>query len=771
MTSPPYGRLVWLLLLLGVATSARLKTSAHIDSDRREEMDVDDIIALAGESAARHALTHASFVSEPTSGAEAFNKRGAVKYDEEWFENNCKLGDKEKTGEEVPPGQLGEQFARTADGQKEMQTLIEQVNAMSIDGILRHLLSFYVCMRWVPDERFVKAFQFEMEHVSVDSATKATGEPVSEKEIFQMYADFDAVPMKCGKAMHVQATHDIDAFLRAARKETSGLNLAYEYSKKVAKTSLGFLGIKWGSGGYPKKVAEALQDGARQAAEGALQALPFDGLIRPSKQFKWFGGHFDHDTHDSKAKNLFFLCFGPRVTSFPHKRADAPHIIADMNMAGCNGLWDMEDMVQHVERVKRLFSPELCLTDDLRMKLKEVFLSTFMEMNSDFFEFMTGNFARETGLIEAIPKVLRQSGVINTPTKLLESPTSDSTVLRNLEVGSPIAMAGVDAATGYTKVAFPLEGWIADSGAVTRTNETSIDAESYGRVQKKYARSARLLAGAHTKWIVCDAKENSTDELGFEDNFFRNPKAYAKWISVELEKKAPECKLMDPTTGCIKCAVSVKSDPYRCTVRLGLEPKHVLDALDRGQYPMKSSYYIRDLTNSSDEKKVKKKYGSCLIGRSSKMNISRNALQENFASYDPKSDEVYVVSSEGPDQFSVAPRYRLDERLKAYEKVLQAQQKGEKIPKQTDQEILAKVIAMSVYQEQHENSAIKHYNSQFGPLLTFEEHVPQLHNRPSHFVQYVVSCPCDASDFSSLESHQSFASAELTDFYNAGGAH
>jgi hypothetical protein len=443
-----------------------------------------------------------------------------------------------------------------------------------------------------------------------------------------------------------------------------------------------------------------------------------------------------------------------------------------MNMAGCNGLWDMGDMVKHVERVKRLFAPELCLTDDLRMKLKEVFLSTFMEMNSDFFDFMTGNFAQETGLIEAIPKVLRQSGVINAPTNLLQAPNAEAEVVRQLTAGERVALAGVDAQTGFTKVAYPAEGWIMDPSTVTSSTDSLIDPESHSRVKNKYKRSARILAGAHTKWIVCDAAENGTEELGFEDNFFRNPKAYSKWISIEVEKKAPECKLMDPVTGCIKCAVAVKSDPYRCTVRLGLEPKHVLDALDRGQYPMKSSYHIKDLTaDPNGPVKSKRVTGSCLIGRASAVsNISRNALQENFAGYVPTADEVYVVSSDGPEHFTMSPRYRLDQRVKDYEKVLAAQEAGEGIRKPTQQEIMAKVIAMSVYQQQHENSATKHVNSQFGPLLTFEEHVPQQHNRPSHFVQYVVTCPCESDDFASLEKHQSFAGAELTDFYNAGGA-
>lgn len=484
-----------------------------------------------------------------------------------------------------------------------------------------------------------------------------------------------------------------------------------------------------------------------------------------------------HKTHDSQAKNQFFICFGPRVTSFPHKRENGPHVIADMNMAGCNGLWSLEDIVEHVERVKRLFAPELCLTDDLRMKLKEVFLSTFMEMNDDFFQYMTGDFVHETGAIEAIPRMLRESGVtIQETTNVLAAPAGRGTpyplTVKTLPLGTNIVLAGyAPNSPSFARVVYPVEGWIENwSSKIRKPTQVLLDDEAQGRVSKKYERTARLLAGAHTKWIVCDAKNGKNEEHGFEDNFFRNPKAYAKWLDIEVEKKAPECKLMDPETGCVKCAVSVKSDPWRCTVRLGLEPKHVLDALARGDFPLKSDYRVADLVNQDPGKppKMKKVKGTCLLGRKPSMNISRNALTENFAGY-RHDDLVWAVASDGPDHFTMAPRYTVERRIKAHQEYLQAKREEREIPVPTEQDIMAEVTAMSVWQAQFENSGSTHLNTQLGPRLTFEEHVPQQSNRPSHFVQYIVSCPCEAKDFSELERAETFAGSELTDFFNAGG--
>lgn len=756
-------------LLICTCTGYRTKVKDVVAADSAFK---NDIVHLAGTGAAHQAIKDAARASfgTPTTGAEAFNERGNVQYDDDWFENNCDLNTHTQPAVGESEDEMETQFAKTSDGQQQMKELIEQVNHMSLDGILRHLLSFYVCMRWVPDERFVKAIKFELENVNIDSATKASSEPISEKKILEMYASFDAIPMKCGRAMHVQDAHSINAFLTAAKSESSGLKQAYDFSKHVAEQSLGFMGVKWSSGGNPDAVKKEMAAGARGAAESALQTLPFDGFVRPSKKYTWLNGALNHSTHDSQSKNLFFVCFGPRVTSFPHKRENGPHVMADMNMAGCSGMWDLADIAEHVDRVKKLFAPELCLTDDLRAKLKDVFLSTFMEMNSDFFQYMTGDFVQDTGFIEAIPKPLRESGNTVAPTDVLQTDERGSPVVRTLETGTNIVLAGYSTQNPvFARVAYPVEGWIENwSSKVSKAQDVILDTASKGRVQKKYERTSRILAGAHTKWIVCDSKEGNVEASGFEDNFFRNPKAYARWLDVAVETKAPECKLMDPETGCVKCAIAVKSDPWRCNVRLGLEPRDVLDALARGDFPLKSKYHVEDLVNKEPNKpaKVKSVSGTCLLGRKPSMNISRNNNLESFAQYQ-SDDMVWQVTSDGPDHFTMAQRYTVSTRIQEYEKYLAAK-RSETYAEPTEEELMAEVTMMAVWKAQAGESSTKHVNSQLGPVLAFEEHVPEQANRPSHYVQYVMSCPCEAKDFSGLEKAESFAGGELTDFFNAG---
>ncbi|CAE7569925.1 unnamed protein product [Symbiodinium natans] len=78
-----------------------------------------------------------------------------------------------------------EQIQLAEEGREHVRKLVEQVNHLSIDGILDHLLSFYVCMRYLPDEEFVELAKYEMEKVAVDHATPAVGHNVTRQEIYE----------------------------------------------------------------------------------------------------------------------------------------------------------------------------------------------------------------------------------------------------------------------------------------------------------------------------------------------------------------------------------------------------------------------------------------------------------------------------------------------------------------------------------------------------------------------------------------------------------
>merc|ERR1740123_828178 len=68
---------------------------------------------------------------------------------------------------ETPTGEVGD----ADEGQEVVKKLVRQVNDMSIDGILDGLLSFYICMRWMPDKEFMDLATHELQEVAVDEKT------------------------------------------------------------------------------------------------------------------------------------------------------------------------------------------------------------------------------------------------------------------------------------------------------------------------------------------------------------------------------------------------------------------------------------------------------------------------------------------------------------------------------------------------------------------------------------------------------------------------
>merc|ERR1719456_1995758 len=109
-------------------------------------------------------------------------------------------------------------------------------------------------------------------------------------------------------------------------------------------------------------------------------------------------------------------------------------------------------------------------------------------------------------------------------------------------------------------------------------------------VKTKYQRMGRLVAGAHTKWIICDAKQDHSPASGFASVFFNSPQAYKQWFEAGVlqDPTKPECKTYDSTTGCMRCVLAVRSHPWRCLHRLGLSSTQVLGAIEDKMHPMDS---------------------------------------------------------------------------------------------------------------------------------------------------------------------------------------
>jgi hypothetical protein len=401
------------------------------------------------------------------------------------------------------------------------------------------------------------------------------------------------------------------------------------------------------------------------------------------------------------------------VASYPHKREGGKHVIADTNMAGCNGFWDLDTMREHIERIKKLFAPEMCFEYELRKQLKSQFMSSFVSMNQEFEKAMAGTYTRKLHDLDPTK---------NTALDLIKDKTVE-----------------------FEDVA----------------NVSTLDS--------KYLRMAHLIAKAHSKWVICDAKEDKVEEaFGNEDNFFRDPKAYSKWIGDMGDDTKPECKTLDDTTGCVKCAVAVK-DKYGCHVRLNTKLKDIYMAIKTEAYPfLMSKMKVRERFQTEDgtvQTRIVEKQSACLVRKSvaSIHNARRHGLEAIKSSFFQVNDTDAVVQLHGfgykkaleaRDKVASNFRYNILERR---EELAQWRKEPEAAPQSNELDELASTIGEEDYVDPE---------GSFPEKYIFTDYISELSNRPAHKVDYFVSCPCSKDDFQAEEFFATTGSQGMAEYYN-----
>jgi len=338
----------------------------------------------------------------------------------------------------------------------------------------------------------------------------------------------------------------------------------------------------------------------------------------------------------------------------------------------------------------------------MRRKLKMVFLETFVDMNQNFEQKLLGNFfTRREGMETIPPELLPKTDI-----------AINETVVNNME----------------------------------KMNQRY--------VAKKYERTGRLVAGAHTKWIVCDAKVPDSPAQGFASSFFNTPEAYRKWFDANLpEQNLPECKTYDEATGCQKCVFEVNTYPFRCLHRLGLTAEQIMTAIKKRMRPLVSNYesvkpVVKDDRNVME---ISKESGVCLISK--ELSQGDDRLHNEFAYQKiKKTDRVYKITPSGAN-FQLEERYTLNTRMEADREapvpVLSEEEKRRNIA-------LLQTVAGKVVEYPMEN---------FAKVMTFGEVIPAESNIPSHIIEYFYTCPCEPFDFEKTEEYVELSTKRITDYY------
>lgn len=592
------------------------------------------------------------------------------------------------------------QVTETENDQEIVGNLLTEVNDMSIDGILDHLLSFYICMRWVPDHEFVKLAQFELSEVSMDEKTQALSDTPSHDDIIQLFLQAGLTPLRCTSQTYVQNYEKIDTLLNNFNDSSSAMSQLYTQVKSVYEAGDGLINFNRVAATNQAMHYDASKNGDSVFLQD-MRSVARRPEILPWPTFLRSSNYYTH--HDSSAKNLFMICFGPRIASFPHKRASGKFVLADQNMAGCNGFWDIETMTRNMNRIKKLFAPEMCFEYALRRELKAQFLRTFVSMNEEFDKAMANSYTKKVHELD---------------------PTQG-----NFDVGS----LGID------------------------------DPEALGDSYKleKYKNLAGLVAKAHAKWVICPTKAG-VDAAGFgnEDNVFRDPAAYEKWIGQLVDDTIPECRTMDDTTGCAKCVIAVK-DVHNCHARMNVSMATLLKAIKERKYPYYATKYQWAEHNNQEGQNSGwswvEKTGVCVVRKSkhtySEAGEDLEDLRDAFFNINDTDAIVNLFTDEDPGpggRIEAETIYTVGERRAFYH------DRTKTVP--TDD--IANVIRML------NSERVFDVEEDFAAKYVFTDDIAARDNRVPFKVDYFVSCPCSQTDHAPQAHFDTFGSQGLAEYWN-----
>jgi len=297
--------------------------------------------------------------------------------------------------------------------------------------------------------------------------------------------------------------------------------------------------------------------------------------------------------------------------------------------------------------------------------------------------------------------------------------------------------------------------------------ETLSEAER--KIWNKFKRTGGLLANAHSKWVVCEAKSSlSKEPFGSEDNFFRDPVAYQRWLGNQEEDNVPQCQTLDETTGCVKCIVSVKNK-HGCVVRMNITQHDLFTAIKEHRWPWISSptFVHKEVeTEYGPKLETVKETGHCLVRKSQHTHNKAHeeggldALRRAFFQVNDTDGIVNVNLETALDEKNlvIESTYRFDVHKRRTKLQVWLDEGG--IGKRQD--TLKPEDSLDSLPEE----TYKDLKANFAQKFIFTDQVPELSNRPAHQVDYFVSCPCSAQDFNPHYRFEAIGNKGMSEYIN-----
>lgn len=306
-----------------------------------------------------------------------------------------------------------------------MKDIENELTNNNVDKLAKDIFSFYICVRWVPDEVFWSVAEQELTasilQTVVDSSAHAN------QAIGELYQTFKFVPLLCSRNLEVYGEKDPDTktYFRAFEKQVekvTGLlkeahgNQVWEGLKHVDESFCGSDAMnsktcdaKLAVGEWVNRVSGWFGEWAKQDFDtkqdqwAVLQDIFASFKYRNASENAWnqdfgkwknlfpyhsFVGKPDGVTTSvsPKSSERFMICYGKRVASEMHRRPAGKNIITDQNSVGCHGWWSPEHVNEMLDRVVKLWKPPTCQLAEKTYIMKKQILKMYQKMNEDLFD-------------------------------------------------------------------------------------------------------------------------------------------------------------------------------------------------------------------------------------------------------------------------------------------------------------------------------------------------------------------------------------------------
>lgn len=483
-----------------------------------------------------------------------------------------------------------------------VKALVSELSKNSLDSMAKDIFSMYVCVRWAPTPPFVKAAESEMKTKHLD-----------EGSAYEHFDKFTFIPLRCSKNVNVygdsvklgethyeqfekdmqaqsdwytsestgvfeRRLHDIQGLKDDELQEAAGAFDVKRVRKAVAtclKREGRATNLTATTSSVDSLKATMTVDTMNTSMTVDTMKATTSDLLADCVAAKWWLGKLEDWNHampfssfmspdkrvvvdtKPKSKEHALVCFGKRVASQLHRRADGDHLITDQSMVGCHGFWEFAEASKMLDRIVRLWRPPTCQLAAMELDMKVHTMELIGTMN--------------TQLFDALPAML------------------DSEATHKIVDDEDV----------------PLEAASAPGVFIGAVNSI---AKIFDSTHSQYARLGQMLGNTVVKWVVCPLKPIADADkiakldqaLGTEDDLARYyaQQAYAKWTGEEnllpgekcgpYEVKAPAPELPRPNLQ--RCSIGevrenmperYRDEEFLCPVRPFLPAKQQLVVLQK----------------------------------------------------------------------------------------------------------------------------------------------------------------------------------------------